>query len=164
MPARERGAHGAKAELPSRTLPRVWHRTLVGEEQMHPPPWAPHDPLPTQGPWSRALGAACLACSHPFMQACGVRGHRLPRPTGPSVSSGLLLLLLSPGAFLPEAGRGLRGAWPPNPHPALRGAFGGNPDSATCPCVCARRAHLLEPWFQQPKARPSSSTTDPAPS
>lgn len=74
---------------------------------------------------------------------------------------GSLLLLPSPGAFLPEAGRGLRGAT--GPRPTLRGAFGGNPNSATCPCICARRAHLLGPWFQLPKARPPSSTAAPQP-
>lgn len=86
-------------------------------ESMPPTPWAPGDHPSLQGPWSRGLGAACLACSHPSVQACGVRGHRLPRPAGPSVSSGPRLLLPSPGAFLPEAGRRLRGAWPA---PALR--------------------------------------------
>ncbi|KAF6095047.1 hypothetical protein HJG60_012039 [Phyllostomus discolor] len=75
----------------------------------------PHGPLmtsphPIPGPWSRALGAARLACSHPSVLACEGRGHGIPRPTGPSVSSSPLLLLPSPGAFLPEAGRGLRGA------------------------------------------------------
>lgn len=69
------------------------------------------------------MGAARLACSHPPVQACGVRGHRLPRPAGPSVSSGPLLLLPSPGAFLPEAGRGLRGAWPAPPPRAPGGIW-----------------------------------------
>lgn len=89
------------------------------EEGEHtPPPWATHDPA-IPGPWSRVLRAACLACSHPSVLACGVRVHGLSRPTGPSVSSGPLLLFPSPGAFLPEAGRGLRGA-PVPPTPALR--------------------------------------------
>ena len=98
------------------------------------------------------MGAGRLACSHPSVQACRVRGRRLPRPAGPSVSSGPLLLPPSPGAFLPEAGRGLRGAWPPPPpRPTLRGAFGVSPDSATCPHVCARRSHLPGPRFQPPE-------------
>ena len=136
-----------------------WHRTLEGGGTACPSLWASGDPPPL-----RALGAARLACSHPPAQACGVRGHRLPRPVGPSVSSGPPLLFPSPGAFLPEAGRGLRGAWPAPPQPALQGAFGGNPDSATCPHVCARRVHLLGPWFQPPKARLPSSAAEPAPS
>ena len=95
-----------------------WHRTLEEGGTACPSLWASGDPPPL-----RALGAARLACSHPPAQACGVRGHRLPRPAGPSVSSGPPLLLPSPGAFLPEAGRGLRGAWPAPPPRAPGGIW-----------------------------------------
>lgn len=41
VPARARGARGARAELPARTLPGVWHRSLEGGGESAPPvgPW-----------------------------------------------------------------------------------------------------------------------------
>lgn len=99
-------------------------------------PQGPDDRPLTPEPWELWPG------SFPA-HVCRVRGLGLPRPAGPSVSSGRLLPP-SPGpSFLQQE----EDCAPAGSPPRAPGGIWRDSDGATCPCVYARRAHLPEPWF-----------------